>query len=144
MRHLLLVSSFILFTTIVFGQFQAKMAYTLSDEARIYTVYSDLNQYRYEFTENGEKGIVIIKPEANQTFILMPAKKFYMKTACDDFNSLMNDPVQASLHFKESQKEKSVGNEQMNGYNCVKKEYYMDYPDPDERSEEHTSELQSH
>lgn len=132
MRQLLLAFSISFFSSLVSGQFQAKMSYTPGNEARIYTVYSDLHQYRYEFLENGEKGIVIVKPEANQTYILMPARKFYMKTACDDFNSLMNDPVQASLHFKESHKEKLVGNEQMYGYNCAKKDFYMDYPDPDE------------
>jgi hypothetical protein len=131
MRHLLLVFLFSLFTSITFCQFQAKMSYALSNEALINTVYSDLHQYRYEFVENGQKGVVIVKPEVNQTFILMPARKFFIKTACDDFYSLMNDPVQASLHFKESQKEKLVGNENMNGYNCVKKEYYMVYHDPD-------------
>lgn len=131
MKRLLLISLFSFFSSLVFCQFQAKMSYTLSNEARIYTVYSDLHQYRYEFVENGEKGVVIVKPGVNQTFILMPAKMNFIKTTCDDFNSLMNDPVQASLHFKESQKEKLVGNEQMNGYNCAKKEYYMVYHDPD-------------
>lgn len=101
-------------------------SYTLNNEARIYTVYSDLHQYRYEFVENGEKGVVIVKPEVNQTFILMPAKMNFIKTTCDDFNSLLNDPVQASLHFKESQKEKLVGNEQMKGCNYKQKEQFKD------------------
>ena len=132
MKRILIISICLYLASSAFSQFQATMSYTPGNEARIYTVYSDLHQYRYEFMKNGEKGIVIVKPEANQTFILMPAKKFFMKTACDDFSSLMNDPVQASLHFKESQKEKLVGDEQMYGYNCAKKEFYMDYPDPDE------------
>lgn len=70
------------------------------------------------------KGVVIVNPEANQTFILMPDKKFFQKTTCDDMFSAMNDPVQSYQQFKQYGKEKSVGNERINGLNCIKKELY--------------------
>ena len=76
-------------------QFQANMTNVISGREMLYKVYSDLNHYRYEFDENGMKGVVIVLPDENKTFILMPEKKIAHKTKCDALISRMNDPVQS-------------------------------------------------
>ncbi|MDX2444636.1 MAG: DUF4412 domain-containing protein, partial [Bacteroidales bacterium] len=107
------------------SQFQAKMNNSMSGKERIYTVYSDLNQYRYDFEEDGMKGIVIVHPAANQTAILVPVKKFVHKTNCDGMMSRMNDPVQSYEVYKKHGEEKIIGEETINGYECIAKEMYQ-------------------
>ena len=109
-------------------QFQANMTNTVSGREMQYRVYSDLNHYRYEFDEDGMKGVVIVLPDENKTFILMPDKKFVHKTTCDALMSRMNDPVQSYLWFKKNGTEKAAGVEKVNGESCQKSEiYYQDH-----------------
>ncbi len=112
-----------------YGQFQATMKNAYSGEEKIYKVLSDGENYRYEFTENGQTGILIFRPAENKTFLLMPEKKTFLTRACDDMYTLMNDPVQGSLHFADPKdvSEKITGHEKLSGYDCVKKAYYMTY-----------------
>lgn len=104
------------------AQFQAKMNNSMSGKERTYTVYSDLNQYRYDFEEDGKKGIVIVNPAANQTAILMPDKKFVHRTTCDGMMSRMNDPVQSYEVYKKYGPEKEIGKESIDGYECLTRE----------------------
>jgi len=97
----------------------------ISGNERIYTVYSDGNHYRYEFDEDGMEGIVIVYPEKNETHVLFPSKKLVHNTACDDVMSRMNDPVQAYYAFAKNSKEKSAGEEKVEGKPCAKKELYQ-------------------
>ena len=124
MKRLLIIFLFFYFSSFAFCQFQAIMTNVMKSKELTSTVYSDLKQYRYEFEEDGIKGVMIVNQEANQTFILMPDKKFFRKTTCDDMFSAMNDPVQSYQQYKQYGKEKSVGNELINGLNCIKKELY--------------------
>ncbi len=113
------------------AQFKGKMEFAGSgDKKMVYTVYSNNSRYRYEFSENGQEMVVIVKPEAAQTLILIPEIKSYMKTSSNDFRSLMNDPVQSARYFSQTMEEKAAGREQMNGYDCIKKEYYTKNMDP--------------
>ncbi len=128
-RTALFLSALCVFS-MVQAQFKGKMEFSGSGDKIVYTVFSDLSQYRYEFEENGQKMFVITKPDAGQALILMPEMKMYMKTATTDIRSMMNDPVQASRHFNETMEEKSVGKEHMNGYDCIKKEYYTKNSQP--------------
>ncbi len=104
------------------SQFQAIMNNSMSGEERIYTVYSDLNQYRYDFEEDGMKGIVIVHSGANQTAILVPDKKFVHKTTCDGMMSRMNDPVQSYEAYKKHGTENETGLEIIDGFECQIKE----------------------
>lgn len=107
------------------SQFQAKMVNSFSGKERLYTVYSDLEHYRYEFEEDGMKGIVIVNPDANQTNILIPEKKYVHRSTCDGMMSRMNDPVQSYEMYKKYGEEKIIGEETINGYTCITKEMYQ-------------------
>ena len=109
----------------LFAQFSATMKNMVSGTERIYLVYSNGENYRYEFTEDGTEGIVLVKPTLNQTSILMPDKKFVHHTTCDDRMSRMNDPVQAAYWFKQAGDEKKEGEEKIGEYMCRKRALYQ-------------------
>lgn len=108
-----------------FCQFRAKMINVANGMERKYDVYSELKQYRYEFVEDDMKGIVIVNPDANQTIVLFPEKKFVHKTTCDGMMSRMNDPVQSYMWYKKYGEEKPAGNEEIGGYNCLKMDLHQ-------------------
>ncbi|UCH15009.1 MAG: hypothetical protein JSV22_03345, partial [Bacteroidales bacterium] len=124
------ISKFILILIVIlplnsFCQFRAKMINIVNGKETNYDVYSGLKQYRYDFVEDGMKGVVIVNPEANQTAVLFPEKKFVHKTTCDGMMSRMNDPVQSYMWYKKYGEEKPAGSEDINGYACVKKDLYQ-------------------
>lgn len=104
----------------LFAQFSATMKNMVSGSEQIYQVYSDGENYRYEFIEESTEGIVLVKPTLNQTSILMPDNKFVHHTTCDDRMSRMNDPVQAAYWFKQAGEEKKEGEEKIGEYVCQK------------------------
>jgi hypothetical protein len=107
-------------TCIAYTQFSAEMINVVQGNQREYKVYSDLDRYRYEFEESGKKGIVIVHPEQNKTYVLMPDEQYVHITSCDGMMSRMNDPWQSYLWFKKYGTEKDLGNDEINGYQCDK------------------------
>lgn len=107
------------------GQFSATMNNMVQGKSRIYKVYSDLNNYRYEFTEGGEKGIVIVKPEEQKTYVLMPSKKYVHITDCDGSMSRTNDPWQAYQWFKNFGREVDLGSKRKDGRLCKELAVYQ-------------------
>ncbi len=107
------------------AQFTATMFNTVSGKTRTYTVYSDLQNYRYEFERSGEKWIVIVRPEEDKSLALMPDKKFYQSSSCDGVLSRTNDPWQSYLWFKNFGVEKVLGSEKVEGYTCKKLAIYQ-------------------
>lgn len=103
-----------------YAQFSANMINVVQGHQREYKVYSDLNMYRYEFEESGMKGVVIVHPEQNKTYILIPDEKYVHVTTCDGMMSRMNDPWQSYLWFKSSGTEKELGSETIDGHQCKK------------------------
>jgi hypothetical protein len=124
-RKLILIAWAVVMVQFSSAQFQAQLVNRFSGSERLYTVYSDLTQYRYEFEEDGMKGIVIVKPALNETAVLVPEKKFVHRTTCDGMMSRMNDPVQSYEAYKQYGPEKTIGPEKMSGYDCIKKEVYQ-------------------
>jgi len=106
-------------------QFSATMENVVSGNERIYQVYSDGENYRYEFTEDEMKGIVLVKPEKNQTSILMPDKKYVHRTTCDSRMSRMNDPVQSVSLYQKQGVAKNEGEEKIGDYSCKKSAIYQ-------------------
>ncbi|MEA1897366.1 MAG: hypothetical protein U9N53_06845 [Bacteroidota bacterium] len=106
------------------GQWQANMFNSISGSEKHYKVYSNLNQYRYEFDEDGMSGVVIANPETNVTAIMLLDKKKVHYIATDGMQSSMNDPVQAYNNYKANGEERIIGNETIAGYECIKKELY--------------------
>lgn len=111
----------LLLPLISLGQWQGNMVNNLSGNEISYTVFSDLDQYRYEFAEEGMNGVVIVKPAINQTAILLVDEKKVHYTPCDGMLSKMNDPVQAYFGFLETGNESEEGYESVEGYDCIKK-----------------------
>ena len=113
-----------LLTTIsIYGQFSAKMYYTTAEKSGVFQIYSDGNNYRYEFNEDGEEGIVIVPKGAKQIFILMPQQKMAIKTNSSSQMSMSTDPLkQYEYWLNEGATEVVVENEEINGIDCVKKE----------------------
>jgi len=108
-----------------FGQFSATMMNTVQGKERIYKVYSDLENYRYEFEESGSEGIVIVRPAEKKTFVLMPEKKSVYSTTCDGSMSRTNDPWQAYQWYKNFGREVDLGNTTIQGYPCKKLAVYQ-------------------
>ena len=126
MKTALLLIAFILTGSICMAQFTATMKNLVDGQERIYQVYSDGNDnYRYEFTEGGQPGVVIVKPWKNQTIIMMPEKKYWHETTCDNMMTRMNDPVQAAYWFKQNGEEKIEGEEKIGNYLCEKRALYQ-------------------
>ncbi len=97
------------------AQFTAELTDVQKGDKKIYKVQSDGVKYRYDFNENGERGIVIVDPVSNQTSILMPDKKFVHHTEPFASISLMNDPYQSFNYMRTTYEEKSIGLEKLNG-----------------------------
>ena len=108
-----------------FGQWQAKMINSISGKEKIYTVYSDMDQYRYEFTEDEISGVVIVNPAIGRTAILRPDDKIVNYIPIDGLISSMNDPVQAYESTKQYGEEKIIGNEIIADHECIKKTIFQ-------------------
>ena len=108
------------------SQWQATMVNSMQKEEFFYTVHSDLNHYRYDFTIDGAEGAVIVDPEEGQTAILMLKDKMVHYTDTDGSMSRQNDPVQGYNAYVSYGEEKVEGKEEMEGYECVKKSIYQE------------------
>ncbi|MDT8400750.1 MAG: hypothetical protein RQ743_03565 [Bacteroidales bacterium] len=104
--------------------FSAEMLNVQSGSEKLYKLHSDGLKYRYDFNEDGQKGIVIVDPGAGKTAILLPEEKFVHYTDIHSSTSLMNDPYQAFLYSKSRYEEKQAGKEKVSGYDCAKSELY--------------------
>ena len=125
MKSIFALSVCLLFSGNMFSQFTAEMVNVVQGNERNYKVYSDLENYRYEFEESGDRGVVIVHPTENKTFILMPDKKFVHITSTDGMMSRMNDPWQAYLWFKTAGEEKNEGTTKIMGYDCTTQAVYQ-------------------
>lgn len=115
----------LLLPTISYGQWQATMTNTISGNKQHYIVYSDMNQYRYEFNQDGINGLVIVNPAENITAIILLDEKMVHYTPADGMTSVMNDPAQAYNSYKQYGVEKTEGKETISGYECTKKVIYQ-------------------
>ncbi|MCJ7553023.1 MAG: DUF4412 domain-containing protein [Ignavibacteriaceae bacterium] len=114
----------LLSSTTGYGQFKAKMVFNTMDKERLFTVYSADAGYRYEFDEDGQKGVVIVEKDSRQLIILMPQQKMAIKSPSESPMSMGSDPLKSFEHYKESGILKEVGKETINGVECTKSELY--------------------
>lgn len=115
-----------LLTTSAFGQFKAKMFFTSMGEERVFNVYSADDGYRYEFNEDGQEGVVIVKKESPEVIILMPEQKMAMKSSKENPMTMGNDPIGSYEYFREKGSVKEMGNETINGLECIKSELWSE------------------
>jgi hypothetical protein len=125
-RFIFLAFSSITGISLCQAQFSADMVNVQKGTKKIYLVQSDGNKYRYDFEEDGTKGIVIVDPSANKTAVLMPEKKFVFYTKLMSPVSLMNDPFQSFRYMQKNYTEKKTGKEIISGFDAEKTELYAD------------------
>lgn len=113
-----------LITTCGFSQFKADMELSTHDGKNTFTVYSDNDQYRYEFKQDGQFIVLLIKPELRKTIILLPEQKFYMSASEGNKMNMVSDPLKNYDAMKVSCTEKVVSKETVEGYICEKRELY--------------------
>lgn len=106
--------------------FKAEMTNVKQGAKEIYLVQSNGDKYRYDFEIGGNKGIVIVDPANGKTAILFPSEKFVHFTETSSMISRSNDPVQAVMTLKDRYTEKSLGQENVAGFDCDKTELYSD------------------
>jgi len=114
-----------LFFLPVRAQFSATMQNTIQGRVKSYMVYSDTKDYRYDFVEAGEPASLIVHPEKNRCWVLMPEKKFYQETECDASLSRRNDPWQGYVWFRNFGREIVTGSEKIESYTCKKLALYQ-------------------
>ena len=93
-------------------------------KAHSFTVYSSDNGYRYEFNENGQEGVIIVKNGSPDIVILIPQQKIAMKGSADNPANMGNDPVNAYKHHEKNGTVKEIGSETINGIKCTKSELW--------------------
>ncbi len=125
LNSIIIIAIFSALSFNAFGQFQANMLFTLSNTQKEFTVFSDENRYRYEFNEDGQEGVIIVLNETGEVFILMPQQKLAIKTISTSKMAMGNDPVKLyEYQIGQGGTEKVIGQEKVNGYDCIKKELY--------------------
>lgn len=120
MKKLIPFISAILFVLPLSAQFSAKMCFTSMGKEHVFTVYSSDTNYRYEFNENGQAGVIISKGDSPEIIILMPQQKLAMKGSAEDPMSMGNDPVKAFEYYLKSGLMKEEGEEMVNGVKCTR------------------------
>ena len=118
---LILVSLFILPLS---AQFKAKMVFNSMGKERAFTVYSADDGYRYEFNEDGQEGVVIVKTDSPDVIILMPQQKMAMKSPAESPMSMGSDPIKSYEYYQKDGTLKEIGKETINGIECTKSELW--------------------
>jgi hypothetical protein len=108
----------------VYGQFRATMHLKYPENEKIYQIFHDGENYRYELTEENEKAVVIVDAEEGMTYLLLPQKKVYQAMESLAPRSLSNDPVQTMRYLAGNFTMKATGMEVMNGFECEKREIH--------------------
>jgi len=124
MKKVILLFAVSLFVFPLSAQFKAKMVFNTMGKERIFTVYSSGAGYRYEFIEDGQEGIIIVKKGSPEVIILMPQQKIAMKSPAESPMSMGNDPLKSYEYHKTMGLLKEVGKETVNGIECTKFELW--------------------
>jgi len=124
MKKLFVLFAVSLFVLPMTAQFKAKMHFTSMGQERVFTVYSSDAAYRYEFTENGMDGVIIVKKGSPDVIILMPQQKMAMKGSASDPMSMGNDPVASYQYYLDQGVLKDEGKETVNGVACNRAALY--------------------
>lgn len=124
MKKLILLSTAIFFVLPLSAQFQAKMFFTGMGKEHVFTAYFSDANYRYEFNEDGQAGVIIAKSGSPDIVILMPQQKLAMTASAEDPMSMGNDPIKSYEHYQKDGTLKEIGKENINGIECAKSELW--------------------
>jgi len=100
--------------------FSAKMVFGSIGKERVFRVYCSGAGYRYEFNENGQEGVIIVKKGSPEIIILIPLQMMAMKGPAESPMNMGNDPVNVYEHYRRKAILKNEGEELVNGISCVK------------------------
>ncbi|MBN2862190.1 MAG: hypothetical protein JXN62_03445 [Bacteroidales bacterium] len=120
MKKILILFAICLLSFSVTAQIKGKMHFNNMGQKRVFTLYSADAGYRYEFNENGQEGVIIVKQGSPEIVILMPQQKMAMKGSASDPMSMGNDPVASYNHFLNQGTLKAEGEETVNGIKCTR------------------------
>lgn len=120
MKKIILLITATLLVLPLSAQFKAKMFFTGMGKEHVFTIYSSDANYRYEFNEDGQAGVIIAKTGSSEIVILMPSQKMAMKASAENPMSMGSDPVKAYEYYLESGLLKEEGKEMLNGVQCTK------------------------
>ncbi len=120
MKKLILILSALLLAVPLSAQFTAKMHFTSMGKDHVFTVYSSEAGYRYEFNEDGQEGVILVKTGSPDIYILMPQQRMAMKSSAGDKMSMGNDPVAAYKYYQNEGLMKVEGQEIVNGIACTR------------------------
>lgn len=120
MKKFLFLAAVSLLVLPLSGQFSAKMHFTSMGQDHVFTVYSADAGYRYEFNEQGQEGVIIVKQGSDEVIILMPQQKMAMKSSAGDKMSMGNDPVASYKYYQDQGTVKIEGEETVNGIKCTR------------------------
>ena len=120
MKKIILLITATLVVLPLSAQFKAKMFFTGMGKEHVFTIYSSDANYRYEFNEDGQAGVIIAKTGSSEIVILMPSQKMAMKASAENPMSMGSDPVKAYEYYLDSGIMKEEGKEMVNGVQCTK------------------------
>ena len=63
-----------------YGQFKAKMVFYSGNAERSCIIYASGLNYRYEFDENNQQSIVVVKNDSKEILVLMPQQKMAIRS----------------------------------------------------------------
>ena len=75
------------------------MTFNSIGQVRTFKVFYSKLGYRYEFNENGQEGIILVKNGVPEIVILMPQQRIAMKGLADNPMSIGNDPLASYRHY---------------------------------------------
>jgi hypothetical protein len=120
MKKLIFIATALMLSVPLSAQFRAKMYFTSMGKDHVFTVYSADAGYRYEFNEDGQEGVILVKTGSPDIYILMPQQKMAMKSSTTDKMSMGNDPVAAFKYYQNEGLMKVEGQETVNGIACTR------------------------
>ena len=124
MKKVILLFAVSMFILPLYAQFTAELTIAEQGNKKIYLIQSDGSKYRYDFEEDGMKGVVIVDPVANRTAILYPDRKYVRYTETTSAFSGMMDPNQGFKRMQNRFTEKNIGAEKIMGVEAEKLELY--------------------
>ena len=105
------------------------MVFYSGNAERSCIIYASGLNYRYEFDENNQQSIVVVKNDSKEILVLMPQQKMAIRSAIDNSLNKGNDPLKSFENSRKSEFLVVTGKETINGIECVKSVLMdKDYP----------------
>lgn len=107
------------------SEFTADLVMVEADDTISGKIYVHDQTYRMDLKEQ-EEYFVIVDQKSCITRAFLPAEMIYVELDCQDFTTLMNDPIQSFVNASAKSELKSEGTEQYAGYKCTKQTIYYE------------------